>query len=199
MTQLSELKHIWQESSPESVMSSFGKEEVTMLLHCRSGDLKKQILKRLTTEIKTYLQIGLVGLCVLVAEGFSTGRAFLLGASSLLVIAPALSVLAYKEYRLRTLPMSGSLRDSISTLIRAIDSTARLYLFAYVASIVFSLALIEIVLVRGKGWSFLTIIFVPIGVAFIGWSYLSGRRYASRMFRAYRSALVTTLNELESV
>lgn len=199
MTQLSDLRNIWQESSPESVISSCGNEEVTMLLHCRSTDLKKQILKRLTTEIKTYFLIGLVGLCVLVSEGTSTGRAFLLGVSSLLVIAPALGVLAYKEYGLRTLPMSGSLRDSISTLIRAIDSTARLYVFAYVASIAFSLALIEILLVRGKGWSFLTIIFVPIGVAFIAWSYLSGRRYASRMFRAYRSDLANILNQLESV
>ena len=95
--------------------------------------------------------------------------------------------------------MSGSLRESISNLIRAIDSTARLYLFAYVATIGFSLMLIEIILVRGKGWNLLTIFFVPISVALILWSYISGRRYAERMFRAYRSNLVNVLNELESI
>jgi hypothetical protein len=116
-----------------------------------------------------------------------------------LVVVPSLGALAYKEYRLRTLPMSGSLRESISALIRAIDSTARLYLFTYVASIGLSLGLIEILLVWSRGWNMLTIILVPIGVAFIGWSYLSGRRYASRMFRAYRSDLVHTLDDLESV
>ena len=95
--------------------------------------------------------------------------------------------------------MSGSLRESISTLIRTIDSTARLYLFAYVATIGLSLTLIEILLVRGKGWNLLTILFVPICMAFVFWSYFSGRRYAERMFRTHRSNLVNVLNELESV
>ena len=197
--ELSELKHIWRELGSESVISACDKEEVTMLLKERSADLKKQILKRLTTEIKTYLLIGLFMLCSLVAREFTARRALLLGAGSLLLLAPVLGALAYKEYWLRTLPMSGSLRESISTLIRALDSTARLYLFAYVATIGLSLTLIEILLVRGKGWTLFTIFFVPIGMGFILWSYSSGRRYAERMFRAYRSNLVNVLNELESV
>ena len=169
-----------------------------MLLKERSANLKKQILKRVTTEIKTYLLTGLFILCVLVTTEFTARRALLLGANALLVLAPILGALAYKEYRLRTLPMSGSLRESISTLIRAIDSTARLYLFAYVATIGLSLMLIEILLVRGKGWTLFTILLVPIGMVFIFWSYFSGRRYAERMFRAYRSNLVNVLKELES-
>ena len=199
MTQLNELRQIWNEPAVESMIAVCGKEEFNMLLKDRSADLKKRVLKRLTAEIRIYLLTALFLLFLMIAEGLSTGRVVLLGASALLVIAPAVGALAYKEYRLRTLPMSGSLRESISTLIRAIDSTARLYLSAYVTSIVFSLALIEIILVRGKGWSLPTIIFVPISVAFIGWSYLSGRRYAARMFRAYRSDLVNALNELESL
>jgi hypothetical protein len=198
MMELSDLRHIWRESGSEPVISC-DKEDVTMLLKGRSADLKKQILKRLTTEIKTYLLIGLSLLCILVAEEFTARRALLWGANALLVLAPVLGALAYKEYRLRTLPMSGTLRESISTLVRAVDSTARLYLLAYVATIGLSLTLIEILLVRGKGWNWLTIFFVPIGVALICWSYFSGRRYAERMFRAYRSNLVNVLNELESV
>ena len=170
-----------------------------MLIKGRSADLKKQVVKRLTTEIKTYLLIGLFILCSLVAREFTAPRALLLGAGSLLLLAPVLGALAFKEYRLRTLPMSGSLRESISMLIRAIDSTASLYLFAYVATIGLSVTLIEVLLVRGKGWNVLTIFFVPVGMAFIFWSYFSGRRYAERMFRAYRSNLVSVLNQLESV
>lgn len=170
-----------------------------MLLKGRSADLKKKILKRVTTEIKTYLLTAVFLLCILVAREFTARRALLLGANALLALAPILGALAYKEYRLRTLPMSGSLRESISTLIRAIDSTARLYLLAYVATIGLSLTLIEILLVREKGWNLFTIFFVPIGAAFIVWSYFSGRRYAERMFRAYRSNLISVLNELESV
>jgi len=199
MMELSDLRRTWRESVSEPGIRAFDKEEVTMLVKARSADLKKQIVKRLTTEIKTYLLIGLFMLCSLVAREFTARRALLLGAGSLLLLAPVLGALAYKEYRLRTLPMSGSLRESISMLIRAIDSTASLYLFAYVATIGLSLTLIEILLVRGKGWNVLTIFLVPIGMAFILWSYFSGRRYAERMFRAYRSNLVNVLNELESV
>jgi len=199
MMELSDLRLTWRESVSEPGISACDKEEVMMLIKGRSADLKKQILKRLTTEIKTYLLIGLLMLCSLVAREFTARRALLLGTSSLLLLAPILGALAYKEYRLRTLPMSGSLRESISILIRAIDSTASLYLLAYVATIGLSLTLIEILLVRGKGWNVLTIFLVPIGMAFIFWSYFSGRRYAERMFRAYRSNLVSVLNELESV
>ena len=170
-----------------------------MLLKGKSADLKKQILNRLTTEIRTYLMTALFLLCVLVAGEFTVRRALLLAANALLILAPVLSALAYKEYRMRTLPMSGSLRESISALIEAIDSTAKLYLFAYVATIGLSLTLVEILLVRSKGWTLFTIFFVPIGLAFIFWSYFSGRRYAERMFRTYRINLVGFLNELESV
>jgi hypothetical protein len=199
MMELSELRHIWRDSASDLIISGYGKEEITMLLQGRSADLKKQILKRVTAEIKTYLLTGLFLFCVLVVEKLSTGRTLLLGASALLVMAPAVGALAYKEYRLRTLPMSGSLRESISRLISAIDSTAKLYLDAYMVSIVFSLTLMEFLLVSGKGWNVLAISFVPIGALFVVWSYFSGRRYARRMFRTYRSALVAVLNELESV
>lgn len=199
MMELSHLRRTWQESASEPGISACDKEQVTMLIKERSADLKKQIVKRLTSEIKTYLLIGLFMLCSLVAREFTARRALLLGAGSLLLLAPVLGALAYKEYRLRTLPMSGSLRESISMLIRAIDSTASFYLFAYVATIGLSLTLIEILLVRGKGWNVLTLFLVPIGLAFIFWSYYSGRRYAERMFRAHRSNLVSVLTELESV
>src|SRR4030095_1893337 len=199
MIDLSDLRHIWRESGSEPEISVCDKEEVTMLLKGRSADLKKQILKRVTTEIKTYLLTALFLLCILVLGEFTARRALLLGANALLVLAPILGALGYKEYRLRTLPMSGSLRESISTLVCAIDSTARLYLFAYVATIGLSLTLIETLLVRGKGWNLFTIFFIPVSVAFIVWSYFSGRRYAERMFRTYRSNLISVLNELESV
>jgi len=196
MTELNELKHIWRESDTDSITGRCSKEEVMMLLQGRSAEIKKEILKRLTTEIKTYL---LMALCAFVVTWFNNDREFLLGLCALLIVVPAVGVLAYKEYRLRTLPMSGSLLESISALIRAIDSTARLYVLAYVTTFVVLLALLEIVLVRDNGWNVFTITIVPIGIAFIAWSYLSGRRYASRMFKEYRSDLVGTLNDLESV
>ena len=199
MTELSDLRQIWQEPVSEPVISARETGEVVMLLKGRGTDIKKEILKRLTAEIKTYLLTGLFLLCVLVAGEFTARRALLLGANTLLILAPIVGALVYKEYRLRTMPMSGSLRESISTLIGAIDSTARLYLFAYVGTIGLSLMLIEIFLVRSRGWNLFTSILIPIGLALTFWSYFGGRRYAERMFRRYRSNLVNVLNELDNV
>jgi hypothetical protein len=198
MTPLSEFKRVWQESSAESMVGVIGEEEVRMLLNKRSASVKKQIMKRLTAEIMTYFLIALSILCISLVGGSKAGRTFLPEAVALLVLVPSIAVLAYKEYRLRTSPMSSTLRDSISDLIEAIDSTARLYLSAYVASIFISLVLLEILLISSKGWTVITILSILAGLAFGVWSYLSGRRYASGMFRRYRSELVSLLGELES-
>lgn len=195
MTPLHEFKSVWEKASADLTI---GEEDVRMLLRNRSSNLKKEILKRLTSEIMTYLLIGLSLLCVSLVGGFGPGRAFFLGTLALLVLVPSIAVLAYKEYRLRTLPMSGTLRESTSNLIKTIDSTARLYFFAYVASIIVSVAAIEILLISRKGWNLLTMISILAAPAFVRWAYLSGRRYASRMFLRYRSELVSVLSELES-
>ena len=195
MTPLSEFKRVWDEASAEMTISE---QDVRMLLQNRGTDLKKEILKRLTSEIMTYLLIGLSLLCVSLVGGFGPGRAFFLGTLALLVLVPSIAALAYKEYRLRTLPMSGTLRESTSNLIKAIDSTARLYFFAYFASIIVSVAAIEILLISRKGWSLLTMISILVAPAFARWAYLSGRQYAARMFLRYRSELVEVLSELES-
>ena len=94
--------------------------------------------------------------------------------------------------------MSGTLRESISILIKAIDSTARLYLFAYFGSIIVSLAAIETLLISRKGWNLITMISILAALAFAGWAYRSGRRYAAGMFQRYRFELVNVLSELES-
>ncbi len=195
MTSLSEFKRIWEEAPDEL---SIGEEEVIVALRNRSTSLKKEVLKRLTSEIMTYFLIGLSPLCISFAGGFGRGRAFFLGMLALLVPIPSIVALAYKEYRLRTLPMSHSLRESISTLIKAIDSTASLYFLAYVASIIVSLALIEILLISRNGWGVLTMISILAALVFAAWACLSGRRYAAGMFRRYRSELLNVLNELES-
>jgi hypothetical protein len=199
MTQLTEFKRAWQELFAESIIDGIGEEEVKALLQNRSAKLKKQILKRLITEIRIYFFIALSLLLISFAGSFGPGNTFFTkGFLALLILVPSISVLAYKEYKLRTLPMTGSLRESVSTLIKAIDSITRLYLFVYFASIVLSLTLIEILLISRKGWTVITILSILVGLAFIGWSYLSGRNYASRMFRRYRSELVLILSELES-
>ena len=196
MTPPSDIKRVWQELCADSIFDEIGEEEVMVLVQSRSAKLKKQILKRLTTEIATYFFIALSLLSISFIGGF--GHKVFTGVLALLVLVPSISVLAYKEYKLRTVPMTGSLRESVSTLIKAIDSITGLYLFAYFASIVFSLTLIEILLISKRGWTLLTILSIPVGLAFVCWSYLSGRQYASGMFRRYRSELVTILSELES-
>src|SRR5262249_46830812 len=130
MTPLSELKRVWQEAPAGSLLNELGKEQIRVLLRDRSANLKKRVLKRLSSEIATYLLLGLFLLCISLISGFGSGRRVFLGAVTLLVIIPSIAVLAYKEYSLRTLPMSGTLRESVDSLIKTIDSTASLYLLA---------------------------------------------------------------------
>jgi len=199
MTPLTEFKRIWQESCAESIIDVIGEDEVRVLLHNRSAKLKKQVLKRLTTEVTTYFVIALSLFSIILVGSFGPGQTFVMRSLlALLIVVPSISVLAYKEYKLRTLPMTGSLRESVSTLIKAIDSISGLYLIASFASIVLSLTLLEILLISRKGWTLVTILSILVGLAFLGWSYLSGRQYASGMFRGYRSELVTILSELKS-
>ena len=198
MTQLSEFKRVWQEASDDLTIDEIGKEEVRVLIGNRSATLKKQILKRISTEVMTYVVIALFIVCTVFLGGFGSGRTFLIGALAFLVVVPSLAVLAYKEYALRTLSMTGTLRESVSSLINAIDSTASLYLIAYVVSIIVSLGSIEILLISSKGWSVTTIVSIVVAVAFAVWCYLSGSRYAAGMFRKYRSELISVLRELEN-
>jgi len=198
MTPLSEFKRIWQEASDDLTIDEIGKEEVRVLIANRGATLKKQILKRISTEIMTYFVIALFIICSTFLGGIGSGRRFLLGALAFFVVVPSIAVLAYKEYALRTLAMSGTLRESVSRLISAIDSTASLYFIAYVVSIIVSLGSIEILLVSSKGWNVSTMVSIVVAAAFAVWSYWSGRRYAAGMFRKYRSELVGVLSELEN-
>lgn len=179
-------------------MGEIGEKELRVLLQNRSANVKQRILKRLTTEIKTYALIALFLLCISLIEGFGTFRLFFVGALTLLLVVPSIAVLAYKEYRLQTLSVSGTLRESILILMKAIDSTARAYLFAYFATVVVSLVVIEFILISSKGLSLVTMISVVVALLIAGWSYLSGRRYAAAMFRKHRSELDGILSELES-
>ena len=85
MTPLSEFKRVWQEASAELTIDDIGKEEVRTLIANRSATLKKQILKRISTEIVTYFIIALFLVGATFVGGIGSGRTFL-GALAFLVL-----------------------------------------------------------------------------------------------------------------
>ena len=198
MTQMSELKRVWKEAPADASVVPLSEGNVEMLIKAKSRDLKRRILERLRNELTIYFVILAIPFLSSVLAGWDRPLySGLLGVLSCVTILPITGVLAYKEYRLRTLTLAGTLRQSLTELIEAVDSTTKFYVLAYVISLVLSVVVIEILLLRHWGFSFVSGIFVLAGVSFVAWSYSSGRRYARRVFENYRRELVGSLRDLE--
>ena len=198
MTQMRELKHLWREPATDAPMFPFNEGEMKMLIKAKSIDLKKRILDRLRNELSIYFVIlAIPFLSGILAHWDRPWHSLLLSVLSCATIVPIVSVLVYKEYRLRTLTLTGTLRDSLTTIIEAVDSTAKFYVLGYVISILLSAVVIEILLLRHRGFSFVSVLFILAGISFVAWSYRSGCRYARRVFENYRRELVDSLRDLE--
>lgn len=198
MTQMSELKRVWREPPADSPVVPSSEGDMEMLIKAKSRDLKKRILDRLRNELIIYFVIlAIPFLSGILARWDKPLYPLLLGVLSCVTILPIIGVLAYKEYRFRILTLTGTLRDSLTKLIEAVDSTTKFYVLGYVISMVLSVVVFEILLLRNRGFSFVSAIFVLAGIWFVAWSYSSGRRYARLVFEKYRRELVGSLRDLE--
>ena len=198
MTQMNELKRVWREPAADAPSVPISEGELKMLIKAKSMDLKKRILGRLRNELAIYFVIlAIPFLSGILAHWNKPWHSLLLGILSCVTIIPIIGALAYKEYHLRTLTLTGTLRDSLTTLIEAVDSTTKFYVLGYVISMLLSAVLIEILLLRNRGFSFFSVLLVLAGISFVAWSYSSGNRYARRVFENYRRELVGSLHDLD--
>jgi hypothetical protein len=195
---MSELRRAWREPPTDAPVVPLSEGDMEILIKAKSRVLKKRILDRLRNELTIYFVIlAIPFLSGIFAHWNSPLHSLLLGVLSCTTIVPIISVLAYKEYRLRTVTLTGTLRDSLATLIEVVDSATKFYLLGYVISVLLSVVVIEILLLRHRDFSIVSVIFVLAGISFVAWSYSSGRRYARRVFENYRRELVGSLNDLE--
>ena len=194
MIELSDCRQIWHE--PLAAEDRVGEEEIMTLIQTRMSDVKSGVLWRVRYEIYSYLIIFVISLAgSILRHGLAKtllATACLSGLYGLLAGA-----LAYKERQLRTLPMAGSLRDSLTALIAALDSTTRLYMAAYMMVIVVPVVGVEAYLLWRYDVSPTFLGALLIGIGFVSWCYWSGRGYLQRAFGAHRAELITCLGELD--
>ena len=198
MTDLEQWKQLWQAqaSTPESI--PINKEELMAMLQVRTDDIRRRIVRRLRKEILFYGVILLIPVVNLLLRYGFTARAIVGIASVAAVLGLILAVLSYKEYRLRTLSLAGSVRESLAALIALSDSMMNSYMAAYMISIVVPVAALETYLLWRFGLSLLPMVALPAGAAFVIWCYQSGKVYVEQNFGRYRKELVDGLRELES-
>jgi len=199
MTDLDALKQLWQEPLGSHEMHPIGKEELLALIRSRTAGIKQRTMDRVRAESYSYVALIVIPVLMLFWSRGLTLRAII---ASLVVVAALGSIigaLAYKEYRVRTLPLGGSLKESLAALVAAIDSTGRFYLATYMLCVIVGVASIERFVFGRYGGSWISAATLVCGVAFLAWAYRSGQGYARRMFGDERTDLMNCLDELEKM
>ena len=197
MTDLDTLKRLWQEPQESQAIDPIRKEELMALIQARTAGIRQTTMERVRTESYTYGVLAVIPVVMLFASHGFTLRAVLASLGLLAALAPIIGALAYKEYRLRTLPLEGSLRQSLAALAAAIDSTSRFYMATYMICVTAGVASVEGFLVWRYGASWIPFAGLIAGAAFLVWAYRSGQAYVRRMFGDERAWLTNCLGELE--
>lgn len=196
MMELDTFKRLWQEPSELQQVHPISREELVSLVRARSADIKRETVQRVRAETLTYVVLVVVPVVMMLAgQGLTTWTVV----ASLGVLAlPGLiiGVLTYKAYQLRTLPLGGNLRESLTALVAAVDSTSRLYMAAYMICVTVGMAAVEGFLLGRFGVNWISVTGFVAGVAFLAWAFRSGRTYLQGMFGDYRAELTNCLGEL---
>ena len=197
MMDLDVFRQVWQEPPVSQDAARIGREELMAMIQARAGGIRQRTMQRVRSESYNYLILILIPVLMLALDPGSRFRTVLAVLGIVATVGPILGVLAYKEHRLRTLPPGDSLRQSLASLIAAIDSTSRFYLATYMICVAAGVALVEGLLLRRHGPAWIPAVALVAGAAFVIWAFRSGRAYARRMFRHDRADLVSCLSELD--
>jgi hypothetical protein len=197
MTDLGDLKQVWREPHGAREMHAIGKEELMALIQARMADIRQRTMARVRTESYNYVVLVAIPVVMLFASRGFTLRAVLASLGVLAALGPILGALAYKEYRLRTLPLGDSLRQSLAALVTAIDSTSRFYMVSYMTCVIVGVASVDGFLVWRYGVSWIPAATLVFSIVFLVWAYRSGQAYVRRMFGDDRAEVMQCLGELE--
>ena len=198
MNDLDALKPLLQQGFEIHGSRPIGKEELMASLQAKTTDIRKRTLRRVGKEIQMYIFVLVIPVVGLFLRHGISARAIVGSIAVSVLLGLTIAALAYEEYQLRSLPLHGSLRESLTTLIAAIDSMRSLYLAAYLITIVIPVVLAEAFLLWRLGLGFSSIAALVAGIALVAWCYVSGRGYLDRAFGGYRAELADCLRELQS-
>lgn len=196
MTELDELRQIWNAAPEPAAGRPLGGEELMRVIEARRESVRRRVQRRLRWEMWNYAGPVLIVLTtVFLKKGAWKGLVGTAVVAALLGIV--LLTLLYEERRLSRAPMAGSLKESLQGLLAMLDSTARAYLVAYMVVMVAGLGALFGVAVWKIGVGFISAMVLIACAAGVVWAYGSGQAYLRRMFGNYRRELMESLRELE--
>jgi len=198
MNDLDAMKRLWHEPQEWPEPKPIGKEELLTMIRSRTLEIRRATMARVRAESYVYVTLVVIPVAMVFASSGLTFRAMLAGVGLLTFLCPILGVLAYKEYRLRTLPLDGSLRQSLIGLVAAIDSTAHIYMATYMFCVIGGVALIAGLLGRRYGVTWILAAWLLGGAVFLRWAHRSGQAYVRGMFRNERLSLLNAIHDLET-
>ncbi len=195
---LDELKKNWkQESAAQAREKQLSKEEIMQLLQDKSTDIRRKIRRRLRTEISYYVII-LVLLLTNALQGLNLTKVLYLG-FILLLFGMLIATLSHKSRQLRSVQLTGSLRESLTYMIGKLDSTMKSYMAAYMALMVSMVVLLEFFMVaKHSGEPATVLLWLAGGFITIALSYWCGKGYVRRILGKYKVQLVSCLEELQA-
>lgn len=195
---LDELKKGWKQPSvAEARGELLSKEEIMQLLQNKATDIRRNIRRRLRTEISYYIVILAIVLPNAI-QGLNLAKVLFLG-FMLLLVGMLIAVLSYKSRQLRSAHLTSSLRESLIYMIGKLDSTMKTYMAAYMAFIVSMIVLLEFFMVaKHRGEPTTVFLWLAGGFITIALSYWCGRGYVRRILGRYKVQLVDCLEELQA-
>ena len=198
MMELDACKALWHDPPASPPVKAIGQGELMTILHARTMDVRARALERISREGYTYVAIVITIAAMNLTRYGATLKAFVASFVVWALLGVVVAALLYKQHQLRTLPLNGSLKESLAALIHTLDSASRLYMAAYMACIVIGVALVLGFLFWRHGLNLPTLISLAAAAIFVAWCHRSGRSYLQRMFGHYRAELAECLRELET-
>lgn len=196
MTELNELREIWNATPEAGVPRPLGGEELMHVIEARGESVRKRVQRRLRGEMWNYMGPAIIVLTMNFLEN-GVWKGLIGTAITAGLLGMVFATLLYKERQLSRAPMGGSLKEALGGLLAMLDSTARAYLAAYMVLMVAGLGMLVGVAMWKIGVGFFSVVVLAACVAGLVWAYRSGQAYLRRMFGKYRLELMECLKQLE--
>jgi hypothetical protein len=196
MTELNELRQVWNATPEAGAIRPLSREQLMRVVEARQESVRKRVQRMLRREMWTYVAMTTgVLITVILKDAVWKG---LIGAAVVAgLLGTVFVTLLNQERQLSRAPMAGSLKAAVGGLLAMLDSTARAYLAAYMVLMVTGLGMMAGVALWKMGVGWISLLVLAACAAGVVWAYQSGQAYLQQMFGKYRRELMECLQEVE--
>jgi uncharacterized membrane protein len=189
-----ELKCLWVQESARQPQT-ITQEDLARMLETRRDAVRNRIQRRFRSEVMSYLIIAVFVATPVLANPRPKA---LLGSGALALLVGGLAALVWRQSRrLQSVNLTASLKESLVSLTRTLDSAMRWYMTGYMILMTLGVGVVTTLLVKRQSAT-LAPLWIFAAIAVIAITYQSGWSYLDRSFGRYARELREILSELES-